>query len=88
MSIKTNERELSGEIKNWFQNEIDRNNYPFKQSTNETGLRSIGTTKFGDITLWKDRESQQAFTLIELKPPFGNVENLKTLEEKANTLKI
>jgi hypothetical protein len=88
MSVKTNERELSGEIKNWFQNEIDRNNYPFKQCTNEPGLKSIGSTKFGDITLWKDRESKQAFTLIELKPPLGNTENLKTLEEKANTLKV
>lgn len=88
MSVKTNERELSGEVKAWFQAEIDRNKYTFKTATNEAGTKTGKVTRFGDIVLWHNREANEAFMLLELKPPFGAVENLSTLTEKAISLKV
>ncbi|TAG58849.1 MAG: hypothetical protein EAZ27_01245, partial [Cytophagales bacterium] len=86
--IKTNERELSGEVKNWFQTEIERNTYFFTSATNEVGAKTASTTRFGDITLWQNREANEAFLLLELKPPNGNTENLKTFEQKAIALNV
>ncbi|HRH35428.1 MAG TPA: N-6 DNA methylase, partial [Catalimonadaceae bacterium] len=88
MSTKTNERELSSKIATWFQEHIQRNSFPFTSAGNEAGIKGEGATKFGDVFLWKNREANQVFTLIELKPPFGQKENLKVLEEKAQRLKL
>lgn len=88
MATKTNERELSSKIATWFQEHIQRNNFPFTWAGNEAGIKGEGTTKFGDVFLFRNRQANQVFTLIELKPPFGQKENLKVLEEKARDLKL
>ncbi|MDX2194893.1 MAG: N-6 DNA methylase [Cytophagales bacterium] len=88
MSVKSNERELAGQIQSWFQAEIARNTYPFKECTSEAGIQTDTTTRFGDIILWEDRIAQKAFTLIELKPPHGNIENIETFAQKASALHL
>jgi hypothetical protein len=87
MSTRTNERELASKVATWFQEHIQRNKFPFTSASNETGIKGEGTTKFGDILLWRNREANEVFTLIELKPPFGQKENLNSLTEKAKSLK-
>ena len=87
MPTQTNERELASKVATWFQEHIQRNSFPFTFASNETGIKGEGSTKFGDILLWRNREAKEVFTLIELKPPFGHKENLTTLTEKAKSLK-
>jgi hypothetical protein len=87
-TIKSNERELSGKIAEWLNEHIKRNNYPFTSVSNEAGIKGLETTKFADLTFWKNREKDQAFSLIELKKPAGERENLTTLKEKALNLAI
>jgi len=88
MSVKTNERELSGYVKGWFQTEIERNTCTFNSATNEAETKTTSTTRFGDIVLRKNRQTNDAFLLLELKPPNGNTENLKTFAEKAMSFKV
>ncbi|HMN22858.1 MAG TPA: N-6 DNA methylase [Ignavibacteriaceae bacterium] len=86
MAIKkneTNERELTSKLSEWFNEEIRRNKFPFKEATNEAPAKYDSTTYFGDIILWVNRESRQAFSYIEIKPPFAIKENLETLRKKA-----
>ncbi|MGA2668020.1 MAG: N-6 DNA methylase [Ignavibacteria bacterium] len=86
--IKTNERELAAQVKEWFNEIIKRSNLPFKEATVETGIRVDERTKFADLILWKNRETNEAYTYIELKPPFAAKENLATFREKASQLKV
>jgi len=87
-NIKTNERELVSKISEWINEIIRRGNYPFTSASVETGIKVEDSTKFGDLIIWKDRETSDAYSYIELKPPFGNTENLKTFKQKAIELKV
>ncbi|MBU2505834.1 MAG: SAM-dependent methyltransferase [Bacteroidetes bacterium] len=87
-NIKTNERELASKISEWFNEIIGRSNYPFTSTSNETGIRVDATTKFGDIIIWKNRETNQAYSYLELKPPFGTKEDLETFRQKAVELGV
>jgi hypothetical protein len=87
--IKSNERELSGKIAQWFTEEIARGGYPFKSASNEPGIEiENSTTYFGDIVIWESDESRIAYTLIELKNPFSKIENLERFRKKAVGLKV
>ncbi len=80
---ETNERELTSKLSEWFNEHIKRNKFPFKEVTNESPAKYDSTIYFGDIVLWINRESRQAFSYIEIKPPFAAKENLETLRKKA-----
>lgn len=86
--IKSNERELSGKVAQWFNEQISRGNFPFKSASNEPGIKVDDKTYFGDIVLWESDESRIAYSLIELKPPFGAAENLDSFRKKALKLKV
>ena len=79
----TNERELVSKLTEWFGENINRNKFPFKEATNESPAKSDSKTYFGDLVLWINREARQAFSYIEIKPPFFAKENLETLRKKA-----
>ena len=85
--IKTTERELSGKICEWFNEQIKRGNYPFSSASNETSI-TADKTYFSDIVIWENRESNKAYSYLELKPPFGRKENLDTFRKKAITLGV
>ena len=88
-SIKSNERELSGKIAQWFNEQIERGGYPFKSASNEAGIEiEHSTTYFGDIVIWESDESRIAYTLIELKKPFSKTENLERFRKKILELKV
>ncbi|NQV17343.1 MAG: SAM-dependent DNA methyltransferase [Armatimonadetes bacterium] len=87
-NIKTNERELASKIAQWFNEQINRGKYPFTSASCEPGIKVGKTTYFGDIIIWKNREIDKAFSYIELKPPFGETENLERFREKAIQLKV
>ncbi len=80
---ETGERELTSKISEWFNEHIKRNKFPFKESTVEAPAKYDSTTYFGDIVLWVDRASRQAYSYIEIKPPFAEKEKLDTLRKKA-----
>ena len=79
----TNERELVSKVTEWFNETIQRNKLPFKEVTNESPAKYDAKTFFGDIILWVNREARQAYSYIEIKPPFAAKENLDTLRMKA-----
>lgn len=87
MNIKTNERELAGRVAEWFNEQIKRASYPFSSASCESGIKVGKTTYFGDIILWKNRESNEAFAYLELKPPFGKTEDLERMRLKALELR-
>lgn len=87
-SIKTNERELASKVAEWFNSVIQQRKYPFNDATNEPGVKIDNKTRFGDIVLWRNREAKDAFSYIELKPPFAATENLETFRQKALELGI
>lgn len=80
---ETSERELTSKLAEWFSEHIKRNKFPFKEATSETPTKFDSTIYFGDIVLWVNRESRQAYSYIEIKPPFAAKENLETLRKKA-----
>ncbi len=84
----TNERELTARLCEWFNETIKRNRYAFKESTVEVPAKFDSKIYFGDIVLWTNREAQQAYSYIEIKPPFAAKENLETLRKKAISYKI
>lgn len=88
--IKTNERELSGQIVNWFNDMLhNRSGLQFYEVTGEPGIMTGGQkTRFGDVVLWRNRQAKDAYSYIELKPPFGASENLTTFKEKARELRV
>ncbi|MFA5803185.1 MAG: N-6 DNA methylase [Melioribacteraceae bacterium] len=79
----TNERELISKLSEWFNANINRNKFPFKETTNESPAKYDSKTYFGDIVLWINREARQAYSYIEIKPPFDNKEDLETFRKKA-----
>ena len=87
-SFKSNERELAGKIAQWFNEQIGRGSYPFTSASNEPGIKVDERTYFGDIVLWESDESRIAFSLIELKPPFGAGEDLGRFRKKAVELNV
>ncbi len=87
-SIKTNERELASKVSEWLNEIIKRSNFPFSSASNETGIKVDTSTKFGDIIIWKDRASNEPYSYIELKPPFGSSENLETFRLKALEIEV
>lgn len=87
-SIKTNERELASKIAQWFNEHIQRNNYPFTSASNETGIKVDLKTYFGDVVIWENREINRAYSYLELKPPFGKSEDLDRFRQKAIELNI
>ena len=70
-SVKSNERELSGKIAQWFNEQIGRGNYPFKSATNEPGIKVDDRTYFGDLVLWESDESRVAYSLTEVSHDFS-----------------
>ncbi|MHB8260487.1 MAG: N-6 DNA methylase [Bacteroidia bacterium] len=88
MSIKTNEREIAGKVADWINDRINTGGYPFTEATNETGLKIDTKTRFGDVIIWQNREAKEAYSYIEIKPPFGAKENLETFRQKATKLKV
>lgn len=88
-NIKTNEREVASTIAMWIEDHIQTGGgYPFTEAKVEPGIKVAGKTLFGDIVIWKNREAKEAFSYIEIKPPFGNKENLDTFRKKALQLKV
>jgi hypothetical protein len=87
-TIKTNERELAGKIAQWFNEHIQRNNLPFSSASNESGIKVGRKTYFGDIIIWKNRETSKAFSYLELKPPFGVAEDIERFRRKAVALGV
>jgi hypothetical protein len=79
----TNERELTAKLPEWFNDIIRRNKFPFKEATSETPAKFDSKTYFGDLLLWINREARQAYSYIEIKPPFAAKEDLETLRKKA-----
>src|ERR1035437_9775664 len=79
----TNERELTAKLTEWFNEIIRRNKFPFKEATSETPAQFDSKTYFGDLLLWINREARQAYSYIEIKPPFAAKEDLETLRKKA-----
>lgn len=89
MPVKTNERELAGKVVQWFDEQIKRMpNAPFTGATAEPGIKSGGKTYFGDVVVWEDRQSNRAYSYIELKKPFGEAEDLETFGKKAVELGV
>lgn len=86
--VKTNERELSSKISEWLNEIIKRGYFPFTSASNETGIKVNTSTKFGDVIIWKNREINEAYSYIELKPPFGAKEDLETFRQKAIQLGV
>lgn len=87
-SIKTNERELASKISEWFNDHIKRNKFPFTEATVEPGIPTEVTTRYGDIVLWRNRQANDAYSYLELKPPFAAKENLETFRQKAVQLNV
>jgi len=87
-SIKANERELASKVSEWINESIRRNNFPFTTASVEAGIKVDAKTRFADITIWKNIETREAYTYLELKPPFGNIEDLETFRQKAIELKV
>jgi hypothetical protein len=88
-NIKTNERELAGKVAQWFNEHIQRNKYPsFTSASNETGIKVESKTYFGDIVIWENRETNKAYSYLELKPPFGATEDIKRFRKKAIELNV
>jgi hypothetical protein len=87
-NIKTNERELAGKIAQWFNEHIQRNNFPFTSASNEAGIKVDSKTYFGDIVIWENRETNKAYSYLELKPPFGAAEDLERFRKKAVELGV
>ncbi|MHB8337499.1 MAG: N-6 DNA methylase [Ignavibacteriaceae bacterium] len=87
-NIKTNERELASKVSEWINENIKRNNYPFTTASVETGIKVDAKTRFGDIIIWKNIETRDAYSYLELKPPLGNSEDLDTFRQKAIELKV
>jgi len=87
-TIKTNERELASKVTEWFNEVLRTGNYPFTEATNETGIQVESKTYFGDIVVWKNRQSNEAFSYLELKPPFTEKENLERFKKKAFQLNV
>jgi hypothetical protein len=81
-NIKTNERELSSKIAEWFNDVLKTGTYAFKEASAEPGIRYGDTTYFGDIVIWINRESKQAFSYLELKPPSAQKEDLERFRKK------
>lgn len=86
--IKTNERELASKVAQWFNEQIQRVTYPFTSASCEAGVSVGNKTYFGDIIIWENRETNTAFSYLELKPPFGNKENIERFKKKAIQLKV
>ncbi len=86
--IKTNERELSAKVTQWFDEIIKSSAYSFKEATSETGITADKRTLFADTTIWFDRQTNLAVSYIELKPPKGKKENLETFQKKAANLRV
>ncbi|GBD87080.1 putative type I restriction enzymeP M protein [bacterium BMS3Abin03] len=87
--IKTNERELASKVSEWMNEIIQRSNFPFTSVSNETGIKiSDSKTNFSDLIIWRDRETNNAFSYIEIKPPFKKAENLETFKQKAVGLNV
>lgn len=87
-TIRTNEKELTGKITQWFNDFFKNNDFPFQSATNETSIKVEKTTYFSDIVIWENEESRKAFTYIEIKPPFGKNEDLERFSKKANELRV
>jgi len=88
MTVKTNERELASKVAQWFNEQIQRVKYPFTSASCEAGVSVGKTTYFGDIIIWENRETNTAFSYLELKPPYGSKENIERFKKKALELKI
>lgn len=84
----TNERELTAKLSEWFNEVINRNKFPFKEATSEAPAKFDSKTYFGDLLLWVNREAQQVYSYIEIKPPFAAKEDLETLRKKAISYKV
>ena len=87
-TIKTNERELSAKVTQWFDEIIKSSAYTFKEASSEAGITADRRTLFADTIIWYERQTNQAASYIELKPPKGKKENLETFKKKAANLRV
>jgi type I restriction enzyme M protein len=87
-TIKSNERELSAKVAQWFDEIIKSSAYSFKEASTEAGVTADSRTLFADTIIWYNRQSKQAASYIELKPPKGKKENLDTFKNKAVGLHV
>jgi hypothetical protein len=67
MSIKSTEREVSSWISQEINDIIKSGGYPFLESSVESSLDS--GLAYPDITLWNDRQADDAFAFFEFKVP-------------------
>jgi hypothetical protein len=82
VEIRTTERELTAKISEWINEIIKRSNYPFTSSSVESSAKYNKKSRFGDLVIWTNRESNSALSLIELKKPFGEKEDLESFRQK------
>ena len=87
-TVKTNERELSAKVAQWFDEIIKSSSYSFKEASTEAGIAADKRTLFADTIIWFDRQTNQAASYVELKPPHGKKENLETFKRKAVNLRM
>jgi hypothetical protein len=87
-TIKTNERELSAKVAQWFDEIIKSAAYPFKEASPEPGVTADDRTLFADTVIWYNRLTNQAASYVELKPPFGRKEDLERFKKKAANLNV
>jgi type I restriction enzyme M protein len=89
-AITSNEREFCGELNTILNELLATKRFDFERSSIETSLRGI-TTRFPDVVVWNNRESEVAAFFIEAKQP--NVSAVQSGElakarEKAHRLGV
>ncbi|MFB3895821.1 MAG: class I SAM-dependent DNA methyltransferase [bacterium] len=80
-TIKTNEREFSGQVVSWLNQILQSGNYPFETVTGETSIRiKEESTRYPDTAIWLDRKAGIAFCFAELKTPDTPATDQPTLD--------
>ncbi|MBF0520542.1 MAG: SAM-dependent DNA methyltransferase, partial [Nitrospirae bacterium] len=87
---KSNEREFAAQVTSWLNEFLKDMTSSFEVATSETSLQvSEGKTRFPDIQICLNRQSNQGFCGWELKTPVTPVDNdelLNNAAEKARSM--
>jgi type I restriction enzyme M protein len=89
--IKTNEREFANEVSKWLTELIVSANCGLEMATCEPGIKGLTSTRFGDVVIWKKRNTNKAVALVELKTPQDSpydLDELAKYKEKADQLGV
>ncbi len=79
--VGSNEREFQGQVVSWLNEIINAGGCSFTSASIEPSLKGkTGKTRFPDIVVWFDRESEAAHSLWELKQPRVPVDDPDLLE--------